>query len=238
MNVVIPMAGKSTAFKEAGIKTPKPFLDIKGKTMVQRAYESIGIDANYYFIILREHDEKYGVYELINKFCPEAKVLYVEEVTSGPAETLFVSKKFIPNNEPMIQTNVDQILDWEPKRFLKYIKKEKPDSAVVTKYTVDPHYSFIRVDQFNNGELLKEKEVCSCHGLIGTHYWKKAKYFFDSFLGAKKKGYRYNDEIYVSLTFNDLIDRGLTVKNYCLKQHEIQHVIGSPDELKIYEGKL
>ncbi len=40
MNVVIPMAGKSTAFKEAGIKTPKPFLDIKGKTMVQRAYEN------------------------------------------------------------------------------------------------------------------------------------------------------------------------------------------------------
>ena len=54
MNVVIPMAGKSTAFKEAGIETPKPFLDIKGKTMVQRAYESIGIDANYYFIILRD----------------------------------------------------------------------------------------------------------------------------------------------------------------------------------------
>ena len=238
MNVVIPMAGKSSAFKEAGIDIPKPFIDIKGKTMVQRAYESIGIDANYYFIVLKEHDKKYHAYDVISEFCPEAKILFVDEVTSGPAETLFVSKKFIPNDQPLIQTNVDQVLDWEPDRFIKFIEDEDPDSAVVTLYTVDPHYSFIVPDQNNNGVVLKEKEVHSCHGLIGTHYWKKADLFFSSFLGAKTKGYKYNNEIYVSLTFNDLLDRGHNVKNYCLKQHEIQHVIGSPDELSIYERQL
>tara|TARA_R100001198_G_scaffold75238_1_gene47218 strand:- start:3597 stop:4313 length:717 start_codon:yes stop_codon:yes gene_type:complete len=238
MNVVIPMAGKSSAFKEAGIDIPKPFIDIKGKSMVQRAYESIGIKAKYHFIVLKEHEEKYNATEHIKKFCKDANVIIIQTVTSGPAETLYVSKKHIPKNEPLIQTNVDQVLNWEPKRFTKFLKQEDPDSAVVTVYTVDPHYSFIVPDQNNNGKLLKEKEVHSCHGLIGTHYWKKADLFFSSFLGAKKKGYKHNDEIYVSLTFNDLIDRGYNVKNYCLKQHEIQHVIGSPDELSIYERKL
>ena len=34
MNIVIPMAGKSSSFSNEGIETPKPYIDIKGKTMV------------------------------------------------------------------------------------------------------------------------------------------------------------------------------------------------------------
>ena len=113
------MAGNSTAFKEVGIDTPKPFIDIKGKSMLQRAYESIGIEGNYYFVILKEHEEKYGAYSHILDFCPNAKIQFIDEVTSGPAETVYKTKGFIPDNEPLLQTNVDQILAWDHKRFLK-----------------------------------------------------------------------------------------------------------------------
>ena len=43
---------------------------------------------------------------------------------------------------------------------------------------------------------------------------------------------------YVSLTYNDLLDREYTILDFKLKQHEKQHVVGSPDELQIYETKL
>ena len=77
-----------------------------------------------------------------------------------------------------------------------------------------------------------EKQVVSNDGLIGTHYWKKASDYFRSYKEAKKQGLTYNDETYVSHTFNPLIQEGKIVRDYKLKQHEKQHVIGSPKDLE------
>ena len=114
MNIVIPMAGKSSSFSKEGIDTPKPYIDIRGKSMVQRAYESLNLDKfadKVYFIALEEHKDQYNVDEVVNSFCSKAEIIYLPEVTSGPAETLYKLKGIIPDNEPMLQTNVDQILE-------------------------------------------------------------------------------------------------------------------------------
>ena len=243
MNIVIPMAGKSSAFKEEGIDTPKPFIDIQGKSMIQRAYESIGLPGTYYFIVLKEHEEKYGAYNHITNFCPDAKIQFIDEVTSGPAETLYKIKGFIDDTKPLLQTNVDQILDWEPERFLKFLKEKDPDGAVITVNTCNPHYSFVATTQQSIATNFTEKQVISNHGLIGTHYWKSPDLFFSSFINARKKGYTWpnsagENEIYVSLTYNDLLDRQYVIYDYKFKQHEKQHVVGSLDELRIYETQL
>jgi len=39
MNIVIPMAGRSSYFSDKGVDTPKPYIMIKDKPMVQWAYE-------------------------------------------------------------------------------------------------------------------------------------------------------------------------------------------------------
>ena len=43
--------------------------------------------------------------------------------------------------------------------------------------------------------------------------------------------------MYVSLTFNDLLDRGYEVLDFKLKQSEKQHVVGDVPSLKEYETK-
>ncbi len=244
MNIVILMAGKSESFVNAGIDTPKPYIDIKGKTMVQRAYESINLKGKYYFVALEAHKDKYKVNETIKAFCPDAEIVYIPEVTSGPAETLYKLKGIVPDKEPLIQTNVDQVLEWDSLRFKKFIEQENPDSAVITINTCDPHYSFIKLDKNFKGVRLSEKEPCSNNGLIGTHYWKEASMCFSSYEGAVEKNYRYplyNEqiaEVYVSLTFNDLLDRGYEVLDFKLKQSEKQHVVGDVPSLKEYETRL
>ena len=244
MNIVILMAGKSESFQNAGINTPKPYIDIKGKTMVQRAYESLNLKGKYNFVALKAHKEEYKVEETIRSFCPDAKIIYLPEVTSGPAETLYKLKDEVPGDEPLIQTNVDQVLEWDSSRFEKFIEEKDPDSAVVTINTCDPHYSFIKLDKNFKGMRLSEKEPCSNNGLIGTHYWKKASMCFSSYEGAVEKNYRYPlydeniAEVYVSLTFNDLLDRGYEVLDFKLKQDEKQHVVGDVPSLSQYEDRL
>ena len=242
MNIVIPMAGKSSSFSKEGIDTPKPYIDIKGKSMVQRAYESLNLDKfadKVYFIALEEHKDQYNVDEVVNSFCSKAEIIYLPEVTSGPAETLYKLKGIIPDNEPMLQTNVDQILEWDSFRFYNFISTEEMDGALVTINTVDPHYSYAMYNQERVALNVTEKQVISNEGLIGTHYWKRASDYFWSFEQAKEQGLTYNDETYVSHTFNPLIkQKGMIFRDFKLKQSEKQNVVGDVPSLAFYEDRL
>ena len=241
MNIVIPMAGRSSSFSDKGVDTPKPYIMIKDKPMVQWAYESLNLDEyadTVVFIALEEHREKYNVDNLISKFCSKAKVKYLHEVTEGPAETLYKAKGLVNDGEPLLQTNVDQILEWDSKRFIDFIKDEDPDAALVTINVVDPHYSYAKYTPDRVAVEVREKEIISNDGLIGTHYWKHAGDYFASFEQTKDKDIRYNNEYYVSLTFNELIAKGKIVKDFKLKQSEKQNVVGDVPSLSQYEDRL
>ena len=241
MNIVIPIAGKSSSFSHNGVNTPKPYLMIKGKSMVQRAYESLNLDKyadTVIFIALEEHREKYDVDNLISSFCSKAKVKYLHKVTEGPAETLYKAKGLVNDGAPLLQTNVDQVLEWDSERFINFIKEEDPDAALVSINVVDPNYSFAKYDHNRVAVEVREKEIISNDGLIGTHYWKHAGDYFASFQKTREKDIRYNNEYHISLTFNQLIEAGKIVKDYKLKQSEKQNVLSDIPSLKEYEDKL
>ena len=63
INIVIPMAGRGSRFKEAGYEMPKPLIDIYGHRMIDYVIENIRPDREYkfYFLCLRDHMEKYGL---------------------------------------------------------------------------------------------------------------------------------------------------------------------------------
>ena len=47
MNILIPMAGAGSRFKENGYKLPKPLIDVNGKPMIQHVVENINIKGKY-----------------------------------------------------------------------------------------------------------------------------------------------------------------------------------------------
>jgi HAD superfamily hydrolase (TIGR01509 family) len=47
MNIVIPMAGMGSRFKQNGYKLPKPLIDVNGKPMIQRVVENLNIEAKF-----------------------------------------------------------------------------------------------------------------------------------------------------------------------------------------------
>ena len=51
LNILIPMAGLGSRFKDAGFIFPKPLIEVRDKTMIQMVVDSLNIDANYIFII-------------------------------------------------------------------------------------------------------------------------------------------------------------------------------------------
>ena len=66
MNVLIPMAGRGSRFESQGYTFPKPLIDVKGKPMIQVVVDNLNINANYIFIVQKDHFKKYNLQYLLN----------------------------------------------------------------------------------------------------------------------------------------------------------------------------
>ncbi len=61
MNVLIPMAGHGSRFAEAGYTFPKPLIEVNGKPMIQLVVENLNVEANFIYIVRKEHYETYNL---------------------------------------------------------------------------------------------------------------------------------------------------------------------------------
>ena len=70
MNVLIPMAGAGSRFAEQGYTFPKPLIEVGNKPMIQVVVDNLNIDANYIFIVQKEHYEQYNLETVLNLVKP------------------------------------------------------------------------------------------------------------------------------------------------------------------------
>ena len=108
MNVLIPMAGAGSRFRNAGYTFPKPLIDVNGKPMIQVAVENLGLDANFIFVVQREHREKFHLENMLPLLAPNCKIVEVDSLTEGAACTALLAKEHIDNDAPIFFANSDQ----------------------------------------------------------------------------------------------------------------------------------
>jgi len=111
MNVVIPMAGAGSRFESAGYTFPKPLIDVNGKPMIQTVVENLNIEANYIFIVQKEHYERYNLNHFLKLLAPNCTIIQVDGMTEGAACTALLAKKFIDNDQPLLISNSDQYVE-------------------------------------------------------------------------------------------------------------------------------
>lgn len=236
MNIVIPMAGRGQRFTEKGIETPKPLIEINGKMMIEYAIESLDIKANFIFITFRYSDENLNqrLNTTLEKY--SGKVIQIDYVTEGPAASALLARDYIDNDEPLIITNCDQIMNWESKSFLDYCENSDMDGVVVTYHSDTEKNSYIKLDQDGIGLELAEKEVISNDSLNGIHYWKRGSLFVKSAKSMISKNIRANNEFYISLSYNELIKDGCKIGAYKIPS-DFHNAVGTPEDLKKYINK-
>tara|TARA_B110000483_G_scaffold241147_1_gene323439 strand:- start:1697 stop:2764 length:1068 start_codon:yes stop_codon:yes gene_type:complete len=240
MNILIPLAGKGSRFKNKNFKNPKPLILINNKTMIERVIRSIKITAKYHFIIQEMDNEDSKLESIIKNTCKElnydCNIIKIKEYTNGSTETCLYAEKWISENEQLIILNCDQIMDWNPSHFINFINVNNYDGVVITKKTNDKNYSYILLEN-NLGIKLAEKETISENGLLGVHYWKKSSDFFESAKHQINNSIKAKNEYYLSLSYNYLIKKGKKITNYEFKNNEEIDVVGTPDELYSYLDK-
>jgi NDP-sugar pyrophosphorylase family protein len=249
MNVVIPLVGEGKRFQLGGFEEPKPLIKIFNKPILQHSIESLNIDGNYIFVVREYENNKWNreLSSLIKSLKPNSKIILSKKLTRGAAESVLLAKENINDDTPLIVTNCDQYIDWqenELNNFYFSILEKNCDALVTTFNHINPEhikinektpYSFIKINKDGDATQFSEKIAISKLMLNGIHFWKRGSMFVQSAESIIEKNINYNNEFYVSLTFNELIQK-YKVKHFQMTDSSF-YSLGTPEDVELFKNK-
>lgn len=233
LNVLIPMAGAGSRFAQAGYTFPKPLIEvsnINSKPMIQVVVENLNIEANYIYIVQREHFYKYNMQQLLNLITPNCRIVIVDGVTEGAACTTLLAKNYIDNDQPLLIANSDQFVEWDSSAFLFSMRGEA-DAGIVTFEAYGVKWSFVRIDDSGKVIEVAEKNPISNIGTVGIYWWNKGSDYVKYAEQMIEKELRINNEFYVAPVFNEAISDGKNIKTFTAQK---MWGLGTPEDLNYF----
>jgi len=233
MNILIPMAGAGSRFKEVGYQLPKPLIDIKGKPMVQRVVENLNIKGKYIFVVRQDHCDKYNLESLLTDIAPNCEIVVTDGLTEGQACSALLATEHINSAEPLLIVNSDNYFVWDTENFLHLIQNPDVHGTIFTfkDESRSPNWSYARVDENNNVLEVAEKEAISDNALAGAFYWRRGSDFVNYTNQMIDKDIRVNGEFYIAPVFNGAIADRHRIKNYTIYDMKS---MGTPTELSTF----
>jgi HAD superfamily hydrolase (TIGR01509 family) len=231
LNILIPMAGAGSRFQQAGYTFPKPLIDVEGKPMIQVVVENLNIDANYIFVVQKEHREKYNLDTLLNLIAPECKIVEVDGLTEGAACTALLAKEYINNDAPLFFANSDQFVEWDSTEFMYKMNETDADGGIVSFKATHPKWSFAKVNEEGLVTEVAEKNPISDTATVGYYYWKHGSDFVKYAEEMIEKNIRVNNEFYVCPVFNQAIEDTKEIRVFDIPK---MWGLGTPEDLKYY----
>lgn len=231
LNVLIPMAGAGSRFQKAGYTFPKPLIDVNGKPMIQLVVENLNIDANFIFVVQKEHREKYNLDTLLNLIAPNCKVVEVDGITEGAACTALLAKEYIDNDNPLFFANSDQFVEWDSTEFMYKMNETNADGGIVSFKATHPKWSFAKVNEVGLVTEVAEKNPISDIATVGFYYWKYGSDFVKYAEEMIEKDIRVNNEFYIAPIFNQAIQSDKEIRTFDITK---MWGLGTPEDLKYY----
>lgn len=247
-HVVIPMAGEGSRFKEAGFKTPKPFIPVGGKPMIQWVIQNMipkeipesHYKLKFHLIVRTSHVVGNKLDSLFWDVPSNVSYTYhtTDGLTEGAACSVLLAEKEINNNEPLLIINSDQYLEWNPDVFYKCLLNPAYDGAILTFYQPDPYdlkWSYAKVNEEGLVTEVQEKKWISPYATVGLYGWKRGSDFVKYAKRMIQKNIRVKNEFYVCPVYNEAIQDGQHVR---VKLCSGMWGLGVPEDLEKFRREF
>jgi len=235
INILIPMAGLGSRFRQAGYLKPKPFIDVLGVPMISRVLDNLNVNNCRFILIIQKSfslDFQVEIEQLKEKH--NIEVVEIEIQTEGAACTSLFALDYINTSDPLIIANSDQIIDIDLNAFIMNAKERNLDGSIMVFESNHPKWSYVKIDDQCMMTLLKEKEVISKFATVGIYYFAKGRYFVNSAVKLIVNNDRVNNEFYVAPAYNYLVNSyGKKVGIYEINENQM-HGLGTPEDLLEY----
>ena len=240
---LIPMSGEGKRFKEYGYRVTKPLIEINKKPMLINTCMTFPKTKNWNFVINNKDNLNNRISKMINEIDYQSKIITVNKITQGPAASCYLAKGLIKQNEPLFISSCDYLTIFNEKKFKQLIKKKDIDGSIWTYKLNDiivksfENFGYCKVDKNNFVKKVVEKKTISNKPyndqmLIGSFWFKKAKYFFNNFEKAVKIKNLLNNEYYVGNNINLLLNKKM---KFIVFEIDQWITLNDPFELKVYE---
>ena len=200
MAVIIPCAGRSSRFNGT---RPKYLLTLfDGQFMFEKAAAPYIESESVYFVILKEHNEKYKVVEAFNKVYgnhPNLNIIILDNETSGPAETIYQVTKNLNSDEFIFIKDCDSFFDSNLRQENYVCVADLRTNLSITKVAAK---SFAVTNDQDMIVNIIEKSVVSNYVCVGGYAFKHAKDYNSSYEKLKSK----DGEIFVSHIIKEILN--------------------------------
>lgn len=231
VNVLIPMAGAGTRFAQAGYTLPKPLIDVDGKPMIQKVIDNLNIDANFIFIVQKEHYEKYNLKSYLNLMVPGCQIVLAGEIRNGAAWDTLLAKDLINSDRHLLIVNSDQFVEWDSCDFMYAMLADHCDGGILTFNADNPKWSYAKVGDDGYVSEVAEKKVISENATVGIYYWKHGSDYVRCAEQMISKNIRVNNEFYVCPVFNEAIESYMKIKIFPIQK---MWGLGTPEDLQYF----
>ena len=114
LKIIIPLAGNSDLFHNAGYVYPKPLIEINGKTMIELIVENPSkIKRRHQFVFIIKEDDvtKFHLDNTLKLICPDCEIVKLKKITNGALCSVLMSLDSLNPNDNLLILNGDQVVD-------------------------------------------------------------------------------------------------------------------------------
>lgn len=235
--IVIPMAGKSRRFFEAGYKEPKFFLPLDGRPLFDWSLLSFKayFESQEFLFIAQDDDsiKKFLIERIKVLGIKKFQFIYLSAPTRGQAETVFFGvQKYLSSTlltesqkeQALIIFNIDTIRpniqfprDWEAHGWIEVFEAAGDNWSFVLPKVDSPEW----VDKCT--EKMRISDLC-CTGLYG---FSSIAQYLDAYAAELNSPSSF--ELFVAPLYNHLISKGAPISWYAVDCGEV-FLSGVPDE--------
>ena len=216
---IMPMAGEGKRFKKEGYKTPKPLIDINGEPMFIKSAKCMPDADLWIFIMQKKYLENDIVVREINNNFKKYKIITVDQVTKGQANSCVLAKKYLEKDDQIFISACDNFIEFDIKAYNKKLKE--CDVLVFTTQCNKTHqqnpksYGWIKKNNAGILDVSCKKPFSSNpvndRIIIGTFAFKGLDFFIKSIDSLFRKKIKINNEYYLDMALSETINLGFNV---------------------------
>lgn len=249
MKKIILLSGHSQRFIDKGY-TVKPLIRIKNKMIIEYVIDTLKspeeTDYNNYIFIVKQSDvSRFNINNIISQTFPGCTVRCIKDHWEGPVYSVLQIIDDIEEQEEVLISYCDLYIKWDFTIFEKFINDTQCDGCVVSHTGWHPHrvynksFAYMKVDGNIMSEI-KEKQHYTDepereYASGGIYYFRKGLYVKKYFEFQLKNAQKVNNEHYVTMTYNLMINDGLKITHF----DSINYVcLGTPKDVEIFQSFL
>ena len=201
--LVIPMAGMGSRFREAGYSLSKPLLPIGKFRMFEVVISNLWHESITKVILVSRRGaiSQADTLRMGRELARPVHNVELDYLSEGPAASVELTSSLLNPEEPLVIANSDQYLDASLEPFYESLALGTTHQ-ILTMDASDARWSFVELDEQGFVSRVREKAVISNIATVGVYGFASAAQFLEGYGKMRLAQDRTNGEFYVAPIFN------------------------------------